>query len=458
MNTIDDIIERLKANNPWWISPSMILEDSLIKEFTEQKFRYFHPLLHNLSLHKDAVLTIRGPRRVGKSTLLHLLIKRLLIEEKIPKEAIFFYPCDRVENYNQLFEIIKTYLDFARPRTDSRLFIFLDEISFVTDWQKAIKEMVDSGLLKKSLTILTGSSILDLKFGSEFLSGRRGQISPADFFYYPLSFADFVNLVNPKLGEEKDEFALSYQLPKLNKLFRDFLLTGGFPKTINEYYLSGRISNATYETFITWIENDIHKTNRSEKTVYDLLANIYRTLTTPVSFTSLARDSSLASHFAAQEYIDILGKMFVLFSLNAFVIDQKRRDPKKNKKIYFTDPFIFNALYVKTEEQMEDPFSSIRNKIDALMPLIAENTIAGQLQRFYPQLYWGKGAKKEIDFVGKKESKYHFFEVKYQEKIDYSEILSVSPLTVVSKKHLAEKPIETLPLEIFLLRVGSFGK
>lgn len=451
MNTMSDIFERIKANNPWWISPGMILEDSLIKEFEEQKFRYSHPLLANLSLQKDAVLTIRGPRRVGKSTLLRLIIKRLLVEEKIPKEAILFYPCDRVENYNQLFEIIKTYLDFARPRTDSRLFIFLDEISFVTDWQRAIKEMVDGGLLKKSLTILTGSSILDLKFGSEFLSGRRGQISPADIFYYPLSFADFVNLVQPKLGAERDEFALSYQLPKLNKLFHDFLTTGGFPKTINEYYASGRIANSTYETFITWVENDIHKTGRSEKTAYDLLANIFRTLATPVSFTQLAHDSALASHFAAREYIDILEKMFVLFPLPAFVIEQKRRDPKKNKKIYFTDPFIFNALFVKTQQLLEDPFSSSRKNVDASMPLMAENTVAGQLQRFYPQLYWGKGTKKEIDFVGKKEAKCHFFEVKYQEKIDYSEILSVSPLTVISKKHISDKPIMTIPLEIFLL-------
>lgn len=451
MNTMGDIFERIKANNPWWISSSLILEDSLIKEFEEQKFRYFYPLLQNLSLHQDAVLTIRGPRRVGKSTLLRLLIKRLLLEEKIPKEAIFFYPCDRVENYNQLFEIVKTYLDFARPRIDSRLFIFLDEISFVKDWQRAIKEMVDNGLLKKSLTILTGSSILDLKFGSEFLSGRRGQISPSDIFYYPLSFADFVNLVNPKLGAEKDEFSLSYYLPKLDKLFHDFLLTGGFPKTINEYYTSGRIANSTYETFITWVENDLHKTNRNEKTAYDLLANLYRTLTTPVSFTSLAKDSSIASHFAVQEYIDILEKMFVLFPLNAFVIEQKRRDPKKNKKIYFTDPFIFNALYVKTQEQMEDPFSSSQKKIDELMPLIAENIVASYLKRIYSQLYWGKGVKGEIDFVGKKERKLNFFEVKYREKIDYSDIPSVSPLTVISRKHLTEKPVKTIPLEIFLL-------
>src|SRR3989338_5858673 len=299
-----DIVERIKANNPWWTQPKVIEDDSLLLEFERQKFRYFHPLINSFPLNKDAVLTLRGPRRVGKSTLIRLLIKRLLLEEKIPKEAVFFYPCDRVKDFDNLFEIIKTYLDFARPRTDSRLFIFLDEISFVKDWQRAVKEMKDAGLLNKSLLLLTGSSILDLKFGSEFLSGRRG-ISSSDIFYYPLSFKDFVRLINPQILVDKNPFTLSYHLPQLNKLMSDFLITGGFPNTINEFYTLGRIENSTYETLLTWLENDIHKTKRSENTALDLMENILRTLTTPVSFTSLAKDSLLASHYAVQEYLDI---------------------------------------------------------------------------------------------------------------------------------------------------------
>ncbi len=381
-----DTFERIRANNPWWAQITIITDDTLILEFESQKFRYFHPLINSLPLKKDAVLTLRGPRRVGKSTLLRLLIKRLLIDEKIPKEAVFFYPCDRVKDFDDLFGIIKTYLDFARPRTNSRLFLFLDEISFVKDWQRAVKEMVDNNLLKNALVLLTGSSLLDLKYGSEYLSGRRG-ISPADIFYYPLSFKDFVNLVNPETAKENNPFTLSYNLPKLQKLLSDFLITGGFPKTINEFYTLGRIENSTYETLLTWLENDLHKTNRSEQTGYDLIANIIRTLSTPVSFTSLARDSFLTSHLAIQEYIEIFERMFILFPLNAFLIEQKRRDLKKNKKIYFTDPFIFNALYLKTNEQMEDPFVQSQKILEKNLGRLAENTVAFSLKRKYPSLF-----------------------------------------------------------------------
>jgi len=351
-----DTFERIRANNPWWSSKGVIEEDNLILEFESQKYRYIHPLIKNFPQTTDAVITLRGPRRVGKSTLIRLIIKKLLTEQKIPKEAVFFFPCDRVRDFNDLFDVIKNYLDFARPRTGSRLFIFLDEISFVTDWQKAIKEMVDAGLLKKTLVLLTGSSILDLKYGSEFLAGRRGQISPADIFYYPLSFKDFVNLIDPEVLINIDPLALSYQLPKLQKLYHDFLITGGFPKTINEYFTLERIENSSYETFLAWFENDLHKTGRSEIRAYELVNNIIRTLTTPVSFTALARDSAFSSHFAVQEYTEIMEKMFILFPLNTFLIGEKRPDPKKNKKIYFSDPFIFNALYLKTQEQMENPF------------------------------------------------------------------------------------------------------
>lgn len=448
---MNDIFERVKNNNKWWEAAKNIEEDSLILEFESQKFRYFHPLLDIFPLKRDAVLTIRGPRRVGKSTLFRLIIKKLLLREKLPKEAVFFFPCDRVKNYDVLYDIIKSYIDFARPRTDSRLFIFLDEISFVTDWQRSIKEMVDAGLLKNTVLSLTGSSILDLKFGSEYLSGRRGQITSPDIFYHPLSFRDFVNLIKPEISKFKDTLSLSYHWPELHKLYQDFLLTGGFPKTINEFYTLNRIENATYETFLTWIENDLHKTKRNEQTAYDLTENIIRTITTPVSFTRLSKDSNLVSHEAGFQYIDILEKMFILFPLSAFIVEQGKRDTKKNKKIYFTDPFIFNSLYLKTHELLEDPFNQSKKFItDRMMPVLAENTVAFHLHRNYPQLYWGKMKKGEIDFVGKKQDKLYYFEVKYQDKIGYSDILNRPNLTLISRRNYQEKPVQTIPLEIFL--------
>lgn len=448
---MDTGYDRIHTNNPWWDSIKLIEDDPLIIEFLDQKFRYFHPLLTTLPLDKDGVVTIRGPRRVGKSTLFRLLIKKLLLDVEVPKEAVFSFPCDRVKDFDDLFEVIKAYLDFARPRTNSRLYLFLDEISFVTDWQRAIKEMVDNGMLKNALVMLTGSSILDLKFGSEFLSGRRGAFSPADIFYYPMDFKQFVEFTNPQILAEPSQTMLFRQLPVLQKLFGDFLLTGGFPKTINEFYTTGQITNSTYDTFITWTENDLHKSRRNEKTAYDLLANVLRTLTTPISYISLARDSALASHLAVQEYLDIMEKMFIMFTLSAFVIEEKKRDSKKNKKIYFTDPFIFNSLYLKVHELMESPFTQSQKLTAKLLPLIAENCVGAKLFREAPSIFWGKTATGEVDFVTKKEGRLGFYEVKYRKRIPYDEIADIPDITVISADTLAEKPVKTVPLEVFLL-------
>lgn len=448
--TVD--IERLQVNNPWWKSPKEILGDPLIAEFETQKLRYLHPLLSSFPLKKDGVITIRGPRRVGKSTLFRLLIKKLLLEEKIPKEAVFSFPCDLLPTFDDLYEVVNSYLDYARPRTDSRLFLFLDEISFVTDWQRAIKELVDRRALKNALVCLTGSSILDLKFGSEYLSGRRGDISPADIFYYPLSFKEFVNLVKPDINTDETPFNLNYSLPVLHKLFSDFLITGGFPKTINEFYTLGQINNSTYETFLTWVENDLHKAGKSEKIAYSLISEVFRTLTTPVSYLSLAKSAGLVSHLAAQEYLDILEKMFVLFDLNALLVEQKRPDFKKNKKIYFTDPFIYNALYLKTHELMENPFGQSKLISSDNVPFLAENIVGAKLARQRHPLYWGKTANGEIDFAVKTADGFRFFEVKYREQIHYEEIFRADPLTVISKKHLTDKPFSTIPLELFLCK------
>lgn len=451
LDTMDKDFDRIHANNPWWDSVRLIEDDSLLTEFNDQKYRYHHPLLSSLDLTKDGVITIRGPRRVGKSTLFRLLIKKLLLDIKLPKEAVFFFPCDRVKDYNDLFDVTKTYLDYARPRTTSRLYLFLDEISFVTDWQKAIKEMVDNGMLKNALVLLTGSSILDLKYGSEFLSGRRGAFSPADIFYHPLSFKQFVEFVSPQTLADPSPTVLYRQLPTLQKLFGDFLLTGGFPKTINEFYTTGQITNSTYDTFITWTENDLHKTRKSEQIAYDLLATVFKTVTTPISYISLARDSSLASHLAVQDYLDIMEKMFVLFTLNAYVVEEKRRDSKKNKKIYFTDPFIFNSLYLKVHELMENPFAQSQKLKEKLLPAIAENCVGAKLVRDVPSMYWGKTATGEVDFVTKKEGKLGFYEVKYRKRIPYDEVANLPEITVVSADTLTDAPVKTVPLEIFLL-------
>lgn len=451
-------INILQEHNPWWRRQEIILEDSFIVELSRLKFTYYHPLYQTLPINKDAVLTLRGPRRIGKTTLIRLLIKRLLLKDRLDRENVFFFPCDTLKDYKELEEVLRIYLDFIRPKTDKRIFIFLDEISFVNSWQITVKYLVDSGKLKNSLLLLTGSNILDLKFSSERLPGRRGEIFPWDLTYLPLNFADFIKLVSPKLIASPASYSLA-QLPQFQKFFSDYLACGGFPATINEYFAKNYISTPTYEIFLAWIEGDLHKVGKSDLSAYQILDRVFTHITTPISDYKLSKEAGIASHTTVEEYLDILEKMFIICRLPYFSIDERRVYFRKNNKIYFNDPFIFNTLLAKIRGFSSESFAYTARFIDEAKnrPMLVENTVSAHLKRRFSNLYFGRSSQdREIDFVGFQKGKYIYFEVKYQKEVAKEEfswtknLLGREKISVLTKKNYQSGKINLVPAEIFL--------
>jgi len=451
---------KLQLHNPWWIRKELILEDPYVKEYEEQKFKWIPPFLTSDKLKKDVVLTLRGPRRVGKTTALRLLIKKLLLEDNLLPQSVFLYSCDRVEDYKELYALLSTYLEFARPRVSQRLYILLDEISFVSEWQRAIKSLVDEGKGEGVTFLLTGSNILDLKISGERLPGRRGEVFKPDIEMLPLNFSEFLHLVAPELLQKSPQEAALRHLPEFQKFFEDFILTGGFLATINQFYSKAFIPSYAYETYLNWIEGDLHKTNRSEKVALRIIERVFIHLTTPVSLYKLAKESGLSSHATVSDYLDILEKMFVLFGLNYFSISQRKVDYKKNQKFYFLDPFIQMVLAAAVNDFLDEAFNYSRTLLlqEALKPKFAEALVGAALKRFYSQLFYGGDKEIEIDFVGKRRNTLSFFEVKYVEQIrpeEISKIKKILPKTKITlitrKTYLEEKDfIQMVPLEIFL--------
>lgn len=440
--------------NPWWRVPEAINNDQKIKEFEDQNLKYYHPLFYKFPK-KTAVITLRGPRRVGKTTLVKLIIRELLLKEKIPTNQVVYYFCDAVADYKELSQILLEYLEFIRPQRQGQIFIFLDEISFVNEWQRSIKRLVDGGLLDKTTLLLTGSSSVDLLFSSERLAGRWGKVTSPTINFYPLSFKEFVRLTNPQ------EKALS--TPALKNLFNKFLLTGGFPVTINEFWKKRRISSTLYEVFARWIEGDLHKLRKSEGLADEIFSQVFRTLTTPVSFYSLAKDAGIGSHATVIEYLEIFEKMFLTFDLECLLLPQKKRDPKKNRKIYFSDPFIFNTLNAKINGFLDDAFTYSKNEIvqASRKPFLVENTLAAFLKRQFDLLHYGRVGEKEVDFVAKKRGRYFLFESKYEERVSPDEFnwlkkYGLKDLTVITKKSSGERQgVKLIPLEEFLFSFDS---
>lgn len=162
----------LIEQNPWWRKPNSILKDKYILALEKSKVRWEPRLKYKFELNTDAVYTLRGPRQVGKTTLLKDLI-RYLIEVGISPRNIFYYTCDLLDNPKALAEVISSYLDSVRPSKDTRVYLLIDEVSSVKDWQKAVKHLVDLGKLASTTLILTGSHTLDIKKASEKLPRKN---------------------------------------------------------------------------------------------------------------------------------------------------------------------------------------------------------------------------------------------------------------------------------------------
>lgn len=70
--------DRLLQSYPWWSLPGAIREGPALLRCARARLRWTPRLVEDLDLTLPAVYTIRGPRQVGKTTAVKLMIERSL--------------------------------------------------------------------------------------------------------------------------------------------------------------------------------------------------------------------------------------------------------------------------------------------------------------------------------------------------------------------------------------------
>lgn len=412
--------------NPWWKGKEHIDDDRHLRNYFGLKYRWVPPILKEVELIPGNIFTIRGPRQVGKTTLVKLMIKSL-IEDGVNERSIFYATCDIILDFKELLELIREYIEFAQFGNMVEKYIFLDEISGIENWQKAVKLLVDSGELENTCLVLTGSHTLDIKHGFERLPGRTGKFGK-EYLLLPLKFSEFISLVKPeihahietvtKFSIEKFNEAVNSALPFENEikvLFNQYLMIGGFPLAINEFYAENEIPEYIYELYTRWVIGDITKWGKQEKILKQMLRTAILKQGTAVSWDSFSKDAEIKSHKTVSSYAEDLENMFVFFVLYFIDLNKKAADYNKNKKVYFFDPFIhhmFNRMLYLKEPEITP----------ALIEAVAVVHFARSAQQMIPYakpnevaFYWKN--KKETDIVLRTKEDLFAVEVKYQKKI-----------------------------------------
>jgi len=491
----------IPMQNPWWRDPSEIENDDKIKEFEAATIQWKPRIKYYIKFDKDKIYTLRGPRQVGKTTLIKLLIKDLLTEATEVKDAksIFYYTCDIIANEKELTEVINEYLDWSGAFQLGRKYLFLDEISSVKNWEKGLKYLVDTGTLRNTSVILTGSHAIDIKHSIERLPGRRGEGNETlNKILLPMKFAEFAETVNPaikKLFEENHLFQtekrqniisglfdneidpvlnlLQIYQDELDRLFEQYLITGGVPRAINDFFSKNSIDNSIYELYIRSLIGDLARWQFQEPYIKQILRSIAGKLTTNVSWQSIVKDTDIGSHNTVSRYTGSLVNSFVLNILYSVDIVKKNACFKKEKKIYFQDPFIFHSLRSWVSGRT-DYFNSTQSYLDnpedksKLVESVVENHLIRLMYNTFPSdvfapheriFYWKKsGGGKEVDFVLRsKEDELLPIELKFQNKIQKSDYKGLVTFhgrkgILLSKKRFdVTGNYATIPVSLFLL-------
>lgn len=443
----DEILRILYQHNPWWAKKP--IAEAKLKPF---KRRDYYETMDRLV--DDKILALIGPRQVGKTTIVYQLIEKLLSEDGINAQNILFLSLDdpylnvSVKNLERIFElyatnILKRPLDELKEKGEDRIYVFLDEIQSLDNWEAILKRWYDLGYKMKF--VITGSSSVSIVDGaSEALVGRiRPQI------VLPMKFLEYIRFKEGEIAElvksnnkgirtalktaltenKPEEFyrvvneEFKALLPYRDRILvhlNQYLIKGGYPEiantgdmTVAAQYLKDYIHLTIYK--------DIVRTKRVRDPA--ALENL---------FAILAKGSSLIAN--RQELSKNLGlkrdtlNMYIYLLKTAFLISEvefysesRVKRARREKKIFINDAGIRNVSAAVFDEQ------TVAN--DNEMGRIVETVVADHTRRlrfnleastFPPLFYWRETF--EVDFVIDPFNKILPMEVKYRHSVDESDL------------------------------------
>ncbi|WP_456450020.1 ATP-binding protein [Palaeococcus sp. (in: euryarchaeotes)] len=426
--------ELISLQNPWWKNKEEIYNDDKIKIALSKE----NPLKYGFEKKNKIII---GPRQVGKTTYLKLAILEL-IEKGINPRNIMYFSCDLLKDYREIIDVLKAFEQFSRGER----FIFLDEVTFVDRWERAIKFFLDSPMSRGATIYITGSTSAGLK--RESFPGRPIKVEP----FLPLSFKKVAILTTPSLESILDslktpstpleayENALKLYpyFDEIMSAFYFYLSSGGYPRAVYEL-LEGEIGTDTYEMIYNATIFDVTKLRRSERIALSIILGILKRYGDRISLTSLAKELEIGSHTTVRDYLKLFEELFIGRSyfqaeLNSFI-------PllRKERKFYFTDPLIVETF-------------SRRFGFSVDTPKKVEGVVGEHLKRSF-ETYFFYGSR-EVDFI----TPQFGVEVKWQNRVRGSDFprVGVKNKLLLSKKDIEfieNRNLAVIPAPLFLLQL-----
>lgn len=326
--------------------------------------------LNTLKKYQDVSLVkiLSGIRRCGKSTILELW-ENDLMNNGVPADHIIHLRYTSEEFDDGMTSKIMYQSIKEKMTDDSRYYLLLDEVQEIDRWEKAINSLLEN---TQADIYVTGSNSKLLSGEiSTYLSGRYVSIP-----IYTLSFDEYLEFKkNSTLGEKA--------------LLTQYIRLGGFPIVAlgdfdeqSSYQIVEGIYNSVVASDITRRHNikNFDLFNRVVKYVFE---NVGKTFSANAIVKFLKNEGRPLCVEAIYNYLDWLEKAFIIYRCPRFDLQGK--------------------AILKTQEKFYLADSALKYCIIGFNPTslaaMLENIVFLHLKRKGYEVYVGKNAAKEIDFV-----------------------------------------------------------
>ena len=333
----------------------------------------------------DIIKVITGIRRCGKSFILKAIMNEL-IDRGIPKTQIIYIPLDRRGYKNiKTSEELETKIE-SMLGDDENYYLFIDEVQNVFGFESVIHAYAEEGY---SIFLTGSNSYLLSDEISTKLTGRY-----LNFETFILDFSEYLEM--KRFFKKKIDQDIYVE-------FEEYILNGGFPKTIEfddiqarQTYTRGIIS----EIF----EKDVKTRKRiSNVPVYERVQSfLLNNYSAPFSLSNLLecleKEGYKTKATTVRGYIEDLKKAKIIYVCNRFDFKSKK-SLRREQKYYLSDLAIYFAM-------------NTNNRLSYGPSL--ENMVYLYLASQDYQISIGKIGKLECDFITRNTSgDYAYIQVTY---------------------------------------------
>jgi hypothetical protein len=332
--------------NPWW-EGEWRLDDVVPRPTVLERLARL--------LGTKPIVLLTGLRRVGKTTLMKLLVRRC-IENGLfkPREVLYISLDDYVVGSKPIADLVDTFRRLHRHRHDRKLLLFVDEVTYHADFERQLKNLYDSHNVK---VYASSSSASLLRQRKALLTGRTKVVE-----VLPLDFDEFLAFGKVTIGKADSHLIPSY--------FEEFLRTGGIP----EFVLS-RDPDYLRELVDDIILKDIAAMHgvRDVRLLRDYFLLLMERAGKTASVNKMANILGIAPD-TSRRYFDLFGETFLIHPiLRHGKTNERLLSPKKIyaadlgvRTLYtgFRDKGSLFENYVYLKLKQRDPAYVVDNKIE----------------------------------------------------------------------------------------------